>query len=72
LRFSIEHGHNNVLILELRTVAYWYQSEAARVPSIKSKEERKPMPTIGPVDMHKWRDAWRKAKGDGTKMWGNE
>jgi hypothetical protein len=39
LRFSIEHGHNNVLILELRTVAYWYQSKAARIPSLKSKEE---------------------------------
>jgi len=72
LKFSIEHGHNNVLILELRTVAYWYQSEAARVPAIKSKAERKPMPVIGPVDMHKWRDQWRKAKGDGQKLWGNE
>jgi hypothetical protein len=72
LKFSIEHGHNNVLILELRSVAYWYQSEAARVPAIKSKQERKPMPVIGPVDMHKWRDAWRKSKGDGLKVWGNE
>jgi hypothetical protein len=72
LRFSIEHGHNNVLILELRTVAYWYQSEAARVATIKPKEERKPMPVISPVDMHKWRDAWRKSKGDGLKLWGNE
>jgi hypothetical protein len=72
LRFSIEHGHNNVLILELRTVAYWYQSKAARIPSLKSKEERKPMPIISPVDMHKWRDTWRKAKGDKPKTWGNE
>ncbi|HEX2534048.1 MAG TPA: glycoside hydrolase family 172 protein [Chitinophagaceae bacterium] len=72
LRFSIEHGHNNVLILELRTVAYWYQSEAARLPGIKSKEERRPLPQIGPVDMHKWRDAWRKSKGDGTRLWGNQ
>jgi hypothetical protein len=72
LKFSIEHGHNNVLVLELRTVAYWYQSEASRIPAIKSKEERKPMPVIGPVDMHRWRDVWRKSKGDGRKMWGNQ
>lgn len=72
LRFSIEHGHNNVLILELRTVAYWYQAEASRVPAIKSKQERKPMPVVSPVDMHKWRDAWRKTKGDGQKLWGNQ
>jgi hypothetical protein len=30
------------------------------------------MPLINPVDIHKWRDAWRKSKGDGTKLWGNE
>jgi hypothetical protein len=47
-------------------------SEAARIPAIKSKEERKPMPIVSPVDMHKWRDAWRKAKGDKQKIWGNE
>jgi hypothetical protein len=72
LRFSIEHGHNNVLILELRSVAYWYQSEASMVPTIKSKEDRKLMPVLGPVDAHRWRDAWRKAKGDRRGVWGNE
>ena len=72
LLFSIEHGHNNLLTLEMRTVAYWYQSEAARVPTIKSKEERKIMPIVNPVDMHRWRDTWRKSKGDGLKLWGNE
>lgn len=72
LRFTIEHGHNNVLILDLRSVAYWYQSQAARVPAIKSKKDREPMPMITPVDIHKWRDAWRKSKGDSTGVWGNE
>ena len=72
LKFTIEHGHNNVLILDLRSVAYWYQSQADRVPAIKPKKEREPMPLINPVDIHKWRDAWRKSKGDGTKLWGNE
>lgn len=72
LKFTIEHGHNNVLILDLRSVAYWYQAQADRVPAIKPKKEREPMPLINPVDIHKWRDAWRKSKGDGTKLWGNE
>lgn len=72
LRFSIEHGHNNVLILELRTVAYWYQTVAAGVPAVKAKQDRKPMPVVSPVEMHKWRDAWRKSKGDTLKPWGNE
>ena len=72
LKFTIEHGHNNVLILDLRSVAYWYQSQAARVPAIKGKKDREPMPLINPVDIHRWRDAWRKSKGDGTKLWGNE
>jgi hypothetical protein len=69
LKFSIEHGHNNVLVLEMRTVAYWYQSEASRLPGMKSKEERKIMHIVHPVEMHKWRDAWRKGKGDGLKLW---
>jgi len=72
LRFTIEHGHNDVLILDLRSVAYWYQSQADRVPSIKAKKDRETMPMINPVDIHKWRDAWRKSKGDGVKLWGNE
>jgi hypothetical protein len=72
LKFTIEHGHNNVLALELRSVAYWYQHVAAAVPSIKSKEERELKPLINPVDFHKWRDAWRKSKGNDKKLWGNE
>jgi hypothetical protein len=72
LKFTIEHGHNDVLILDLRSVAYWYESQADRVPAIKSKKDREPMPLINPVDIHRWRDAWRKAKGDKTNLWGNE
>lgn len=63
LKFTIEHGHNNVLILDLRSVAYWYHSQADRVAAIKPKKEREPMPLINPVDIHKWRDAWRNQKG---------
>ena len=72
LRFSIEHGHNNALILELRSVAYWYQTAASQVPAIKSKADRKPMPIVSPIDVHRWRDVWRKSKGDSLKLWGNE
>jgi len=56
----------------MSTVAYWYQSEAAKIPSIVGINERKPKPTIGEVDMHLWRDAWRKSKESKRKLWGNE
>lgn len=72
LKFTIEHGHNNVLALELRSVAYWYQSQAVGVPSIRPKAEREVTPLINTVDIHKWRDAWRKSKGNEKKLWGNE
>ncbi|HEX3008095.1 MAG TPA: DUF2961 domain-containing protein, partial [Bacteroidales bacterium] len=72
LRFTIEHGHNNCLTLDLATVAYWYQSEASALAPIPDKEARKLLPLIGPYDIHKWRDAWRIDHGKGSKLWGNE
>ena len=72
LRASIEHGHANCLTLELASVAYWYQTLPSKPFSpLPSAEERKPRPEIGVVDVHRWRDAWRKSKGGGTQ-WGNE
>lgn len=71
LKFSIEHGHNNVLILDLASVAYWYQSEAAKLPSPLTKEQRQYMPLTNSVDIHKWREAWRRNKGTNSS-WGNE
>lgn len=72
LRASIEHGHGNVLTLELATVAYWYQTLPSKpFPPLPSAKEREPMPEITTVDVHRWRDAWRKARGGG-KLWGNE
>jgi hypothetical protein len=71
-KFTIEHGHNDVLILDLRSVAYWYQTVATGVPSIKAKDERQVMRLINPVDIHKWRDAWLKSKGNAKNLWGNE
>lgn len=72
LRGSIEHGHANSLTLDLATVAYWYQSEPHAVfPTILPKEKRQPMPPIGAVEIHKWRDSWRRELGGGP-LWGNE
>ncbi len=72
LRFSIEHGHANVLTLDIATVGYWYQSEPHKIyPEIKPRNERQNMPKIDVVEIHKWRDAWRKQHGGG-KLWGNE
>lgn len=71
-RFTIEHGHNNNLTLDLASVAYWYQDSPARLPRSFTKEERKPQPLIGAVEMHLWRNAWRIEKGNDTKLWGNE
>ncbi len=73
LRFSIEHGHNNNLTLDLATVAYWYQTEPhKKFPPLVSRAERAPRPFIGVVEMHRWRHEWRKNKGAGAKLWGNE
>lgn len=72
LRFTIEHGHANDLTLELASVAYWYQEQAAGVKPIAAREAREPKPTIGPRDMLRWRDAWRKSVGNDAQLWGNE
>ncbi len=73
LRFSIEHGHNDNLTLDLSSVAYWYQQEPHKAfPPFPTRVSRKPMPPISEVDIHLWRHEWRKAKGSGTTLWGNE
>lgn len=72
LRFSIEHGHNNCLTLDLASVAYWYLDKPTGVAPIPSKEERKFKREISSVDIHKWRDAWREANGNDPQLWGDE
>ncbi|MEJ7644919.1 MAG: glycoside hydrolase family 172 protein [Chryseolinea sp.] len=72
LRFTIEHGRSNVLTLELASAAYWYQSTAVKIPDIKSQADRKPRRVLNPFEILRWRDEWRKAKGNGTKLWGWE
>jgi Protein of unknown function (DUF2961) len=70
--FTIEHGHNNNLTLDLASVAYWYQDTAGPLPKAPTKAERQPMPAITPADIHLWRDAWRKQHGNEPLLWGNE
>lgn len=73
LLFTIEHGHNNVLALDLGTVAYWYQYDPHKpYPALPDRMGRAPMPEIGPVQIHRWRDAWRRDQGSGRQLWGNE
>lgn len=72
LRFTIEHGHNNCLTLDLATVAYWYQSEAVGVPPIPDRNGRRPLPEVNFQDIHRWRDAWRKQLGGDPQLWGKE
>lgn len=72
LLFSIEHGHNNVLTLEMASVAYWYQDAPVRLEPIPDKEKRKLMPVINMIDIHRWRHEWRKNLGEQSNPWGNE
>ncbi len=73
LRFSIEHGHNNVLTLDLSSVAYWYQTLPGNVfPPMPTKKERAVKPMIGVNDIHRWRHEWRKSRGGDATLWGNE
>lgn len=73
LRFSIEHGHDNALTLDLATVAYWYQEEPHKpFPPMLDREGREPMPEIGFVEIHRWRHEWRENRGGDAKLWGNE
>ena len=74
LRASIEHGHNNNLTLDLRSVAYWYQEEPHKpFPPLPSAEEREPQSLIGPRQIQRWRQSWRRNHEDANPfMWGNE
>ena len=72
LKFTIEHGHSNVLSLDLASVAYWYQQTASAVGEIPNKIDRKPMPMINYSDIHRWRHTWRESLDSNPKLWGNE
>ena len=73
LRATIEHGHNNCLTLDLASVAYWYQQPPLDpLQPIPDKESRKLKSFNDTWQIHQWRDAWRKAKGGDSKLWGDE
>lgn len=73
LEFSIEHGHNNNLTLDLASVAYWYQQEPHKpFPPLPAKEERQPKDFINAADIQKWRQAWQREFGGDSLLWGNE
>jgi len=73
LRFTIEHGHNNCLTLDLASVAYWYQAPPLKeLPPIPDKESRQPRPLINYIDIHKWRHQWRQSQGSDRQLWGDE
>jgi hypothetical protein len=71
-RFTIEHGHNNNLTLDLASVAYWYQDVPGKLPRSFTKEERQPKPLIGASEIHIWRHAWRVENKSGSQLWGDE
>jgi len=71
-KFTIEHGHNNNLTLDLASVAYWYQDKASKLPRSFTKEERQFKAIIGASEIHKWRDAWRIENGSKRQLWGDE
>ncbi len=72
IRFTIEHGHNNCLTLEMASVAYFYMDRPTRLDPIPGKEERRLMPEINHLDIHRWRHEWRKNYGEEKNPWGNE
>ena len=73
LRFSIEHGHDNNLTLDLSSVAYWYQKDPHKpFPEMPSRAERRPKRMIGPSEIHRWRHNWRQNMGEDRQLWGHE
>ncbi len=73
LRFTIEHGHNNCLTLDLASVAYWYAAPPlSRLAPIPDRKSREPKDFIGQWQIHRWRHEWRKNKGFDKTLWGSE
>jgi len=69
LKFTIEHGSMNGLTLDLASVSYWYQSEASKIPAIPGPEARKLRPLINGGDILRWRQDWRKNRGNDPNLW---
>ncbi len=70
--FTIEHGHDNNLTLDLASVAYWYQDKASRLPRSFTREERQHKPALFFKHINKWRDAWILKRDNDPSLWGDE
>ena len=54
LRASIEHGHANALVLDLASVAYWYQTLPSKpFGPFPTRAEREPKPESKAIDLHR-------------------
>ncbi len=72
LRASIEHGHANGLVLELSSVAYWYQKLPSRpLPPLPDAVARRPKKATIVESVHRWRHEWMLNRGHDC-LWGDE
>lgn len=72
LRASIEHGHANGLVLDLASVAYWYQSHPSRpFPELPPASARSPRKPTIVESVHRWRHEWLQRR-PGAPGWGDE
>jgi hypothetical protein len=73
---SIEHGHANILTLDISSVAYWYQTEPhKRFSPFPEKSLRGNMPHVDANSILRWRDSWireMRSKGHTEQLWGDE
>ncbi len=71
LKATIEHGTSNDMQLDIATVAYWYQTEASKLPPAPDKKTREFKPFINFNNIHHWRNTWKK-DAERPDYWGNE
>lgn len=70
LRASIEHGHANGLVLDLSSVAYWYQRTPSQpLPPLPTPAERRPKPLTRVEAIHRWRHTWLQGRNS-DERWG--
>ncbi len=73
LKFSIEHGHNNNMNIDLASVAYWYQQKPAeKLLPIPNKAQRAPKRILGDWDMVDKRKVWLKSIENEYDEWEDE
>ena len=73
LKFSIEHGHNNNMNIDLASVAYWYQQKPAeKLLPIPNKAQRAPKRVLGDWDMIDKRKVWLKSIENEYDEWEDE